>query len=201
MKSQLLSNKIILTDIDGVVLDWEYAFHIWMQEHGYEPHEDWKKFYSVEKIYSITNEKAWEYVKQFNGSAAIGFLPPLRDSMHYIKRLHEEHGFLFHAITSVGTDTNVVKLREMNLNKLFGPTTFEKVVCLSMGISKTDALQEYAEMGFAGLWIEDKVTNAVAGAGLGFRTLLMEHGHNMEYLNVQYTIVKNWKQIYEIATG
>ena len=26
--------KIILTDIDGVVLNWAYAFHVWMSEQG-----------------------------------------------------------------------------------------------------------------------------------------------------------------------
>ena len=28
-------NKLILTDADGVLLDWEYAFNIWMTEKGY----------------------------------------------------------------------------------------------------------------------------------------------------------------------
>ena len=28
-------DKIILTDIDGVVLDWEEGFNVWMQHHGH----------------------------------------------------------------------------------------------------------------------------------------------------------------------
>jgi len=32
---QLLMNKIILTDADGVLLDWEYAFDVWMRTHGF----------------------------------------------------------------------------------------------------------------------------------------------------------------------
>jgi len=31
-----LSNKVILTDVDGVLLDWEYSFNAWMNKHGYE---------------------------------------------------------------------------------------------------------------------------------------------------------------------
>jgi hypothetical protein len=30
-----MKNKIILTDIDGVCCDWEYAFDVWMREHGF----------------------------------------------------------------------------------------------------------------------------------------------------------------------
>ena len=30
-----MQEKIILTDIDGVMLDWEFAFHSWMDVHGH----------------------------------------------------------------------------------------------------------------------------------------------------------------------
>ena len=30
-----LEDKIILTDADGVLLDWESAFHKWMESHGH----------------------------------------------------------------------------------------------------------------------------------------------------------------------
>jgi hypothetical protein len=36
MKSKYKNKKIILTDCDGVCLDWEWAFNVWMQEHGFE---------------------------------------------------------------------------------------------------------------------------------------------------------------------
>jgi hypothetical protein len=34
-----MRNKIILTDCDGVSLDWEYAFDVWMREHGFNKQE------------------------------------------------------------------------------------------------------------------------------------------------------------------
>ena len=30
-----LENKVILTDADGVLFDWSYAFDQWMKRHGY----------------------------------------------------------------------------------------------------------------------------------------------------------------------
>jgi hypothetical protein len=134
----------------------------------------------------------------FNESAAIGFLPPLRDAMYYVKRLHEEHGYVFHCITSLSLDPNAKKLREMNLNKLFGDTAFEKVVCLDTGADKDHALAPYRDTGC--YWIEDKPKNADLGHDLGLRSILIEHGHNMAH-DCEYPVVKNWKEIYNIIVG
>jgi hypothetical protein len=119
--------------------------------------------------------------------------------MYYVKRLHEEHRYVFHCITSVSTEPNAVKLREMNLRKLFGKTAFERVVCLPTGADKHEALSEYKNSGL--YWIEDKPENAHVGHKLGLRSILMEHGHNMAHYHPEIPIVKNWKEIYDIITG
>ena len=49
-------NKIILTDCDGVCLDWEYGFHTWMSTHGHELKNN--NLYSVAKQYEMTDENA-----------------------------------------------------------------------------------------------------------------------------------------------
>ena len=138
-------------------------------------------------------------IKIFNESAAIGFLPPLRDAMYYVKRLHEEHGYVFHCITSLSLDANAGKLREMNLRKLFGKTAFERIVCLETGADKNEALEPYRDS--ACYWLEDKPENAEVGHKLGLRSILVEHGHNMNYVNEQIPAVKNWREIYEIITS
>ena len=115
--------KVILADCDGVLLDWEWAFSVWMRDRGYTLAENRKKSYYLHHHYNELDEKdAKKVVKLFNESAAIGFLPALRDATYYVKRLHEEHGYKFHAITSVSLDPNAIKLREMNIYKLFGRT-------------------------------------------------------------------------------
>jgi hypothetical protein len=119
--------------------------------------------------------------------------------MYYVKRLHEEHGFVFHCITSLSKDENACELRRMNLRKLFGNTAFEKFIFLDTGADKDEVLEEYRDSGL--WWIEDKITNAQVGANLGLKSLLVEHGHNMEYRNTKIPRVKNWKEIYNIVTG
>ena len=192
-------DRLILVDADGVLLDWEYAFNIWMQEHGFEQVPGSKLSYEMDERYGIPKEQVRKLIRLFNESAAIGFLPALRDAMYYVKRLHEEHGFRFHCITSLSTDPNAVKLREQNLSKLFGKTAFERLVCLPTGADKNEALEEYRDTGC--YWIEDKPVNAEAGLAAGLRPLVIEHGHNLHYYHEHITLVKNWRDVYGIVTG
>jgi len=166
-----------------------------MEQHGHAKQPGYQFIYDIGEQYGITRPQAKQLIKIFNESAAIGFLPALRDAMFYVKRLHEEHGFVFHCITSLSLDPNAGKLREMNLNKLFGNTAFERVICLDTGADKHDALEQYRDSGC--YWVEDKPENADVGHALGLRSILMEHGHNMNH-ECPYPIVKNWKEIYSI---
>ena len=73
------------------------------------------------------------------------------------------------------------------------------MTCLDTGADKDQALSEYADSGC--WWIEDKPENAQVGLKLGLRSMLMEHGHNMDYVNNQIPVVKNWRQAYDLITG
>lgn len=193
-----MKDSVILVDADGVLLNWEYAFAVWMETHGFKKVPGGDLNYDIGKRYNIDREQGKKLIKMFNESAAIGFLPPLRDAMYYVKRLHEEFGYVFHCITSLSLDPNAQKLREMNLAKLFGDTVFEKVTCLDTGADKDDALAQYKDTGC--WWIEDKYVNAELGHNLGLNSLLMEHGHNMHYFHDNIPIVKNWKEVFEKIT-
>lgn len=194
-----MKNKIILTDADGVLLDWEYAFDVYMQQHGFVKKEGGNLKYSIGVRYGIDSDQGRRLIKIFNESAHIGFLPALRDSMYYVKRLHEEHGYVFHCITSLSNNENAQELRRMNLRKLFGKTAFEKFVFLDTGADKDEALVPYKNSGC--YWIEDKIVNCQVGTQLGLKSLLVEHGHNMDYEDPAVPRVKNWREIYERIVG
>ncbi len=191
-------NKVILTDIDGVVLDWEEGFNVWMQHHGHELVEGYQFQYNVGLRYGMTREQGNKLVKQFNESAAIGFLPPLRDAQWYINLLHEKHGYKFIALTSLSLDPYAKELRVRNLKKLMGDS-FMEVICLDTGADKDEILAEYGAKYPGNYWIEDKPENLKAGTNVGLKGILIEHGHNMNE-EVDGKIVKNWEELYSYIT-
>ena len=119
--------------------------------------------------------------------------------MYYVKKLVEEHGFRFHVITSLSNDANAQELRKMNLRKLFGKVAFEKFVFLDTGADKDQALEPYRDTGY--YWIEDKKINCEVGHAMGLKSILMEHGHSLDFDHPNIPVVKNWREIYDIIVG
>ena len=199
MKEKLMNNlnKVILTDCDGVLLNWEWAFTIWMEQHGYGKQIVNPDSYDVSERYGIDINKKRELVRYFNESAAMGFLPPLRDAMYYVDLLHRKHGYTFHMITSLTKDEHAQKLRIQNTKKLFGETAFEKFIFEDTGADKDAVLEPYRDSGL--IWIEDKLANAQLGDSLGLESILVEHAHNMN--NEEFPTFATWKDIYEYITG
>ena len=187
-------DKVILVDCDGVLLDWEYSFDYWMKRHGYVKTGVCE--YDMSICYDMPRDEIKRLIRMFNESAAIRKLPPLRDAMKYVKKLHEEHGYIFHAITSLSNDQYAQHLRTKNLRELFGDTAFEKYVYLDTGADKDEELLPYKDSGC--MWVEDKPENALVGLEMGLDSYLINHHHNADFHNDDVTKVDDWKEIYEL---
>lgn len=169
-------NKVILTDCDGVVLDWELAFQEWMTEQGMTVKVP--GVYDIGELYGITKDEGHAFVKKFNESAWVGFLPAMRDARSGIAKL-VEHGWTFIAITSLSLDKKAQMLRISNLKNLFGQNVFNEVVCLDTGANKDEELIKYEGTGM--FWVEDKVENAECGLRYGLTPILIAHEHNKNH--------------------
>jgi len=184
--------KLILVDCDGVLLNWNYAFSTWIESHGYSKKvEDAGLHYYFEQIYDISAEEGMRYVRMFNESVSIGFLPPQRDAMQWVEHLHTDHGYRFHVISSMSRDPEVGRLRTKNLKKLFGESTFADFTYLDIHESKADALKQYEGSGL--WWVEDLPKHAQNGIDLGLNGVLIEHGYNMGVPDIPK--YKNWKEL------
>ena len=186
----------MLVDADGVLFNWEYAFNLYMEEHGFKEVKGARLLYNIGERYNISNNQGHTMIRHFNESAMIGFLPALRDAVEYVTKLADE-GWQFICITSLSKNKYAQKLRKKNLDKVFGEGTFKELICLGTGADKDKVLEQFEGSNL--WWIEDKVENAQAGANVGLRPLVMEHGYNMH--DDSFTRVKNWGEIYDIVTG
>lgn len=185
---------IILTDVDGVLLNWEKAFEEWMVGKGYTVHNT--NTYDQYKKFGFISKKACDrVVEQFNTSAWMGFLEPIDGSVEWVKKLVAE-GHKFEVITSMATDKYAVELRKQNLRKHFGDA-FVNVICLDTGADKDDILKTYDK----GMWwIEDKPKNCLAGLRANLKPILIEHHYNKDFINPNVVNAKDWQEIYKTVT-
>lgn len=186
-------NKVILTDCDGVLLNWEHGFHAWMKALGYKLIKGTEASYDISPRYGLTEDETRVLCRQFNTHARVGFLPPLRDAVKYVRKLHEEEGYVFHVITAQTLDPYAQKLRIRNLTDVFGADVFERFAFTECGADKRHVLEEYKDSGY--LWIEDKMENLVIGRECGLESVAIKHPYNEDaVLNFPY--YSNWRELY-----
>ena len=192
-----MNDKIILTDCDGVLLDWEAQFHLWMKAKGYDKVVE--AVYDISVAYGIEKTTAKDHVREFNESAWMGFLPAFRDARSGVARL-VENGYRFVVITSLSLDEKARMLRISNLKNIFGKDVFVDVICLDTGADKDDELIKYKDSGL--YWIEDKTENAVTGAEMGLKSILIAHAHNADAPNNKnIKRVASWADIADVIIG
>ena len=191
-----VTEKVILTDCDGVLLAWEDAFHQWMIGKGFAIKEE--AIYDISKTFGIPKTLGKKLVKEFNESAWMGFLPAFKDARSGVAKL-VEHGWQFKVITSLSLDPKAQMLRISNLKNIFGKNVFIEVICLDTGADKDEAIAKFKDSGL--WWIEDKPENAEVGLKYGLKPIIIEHEHNKEHEEDGIEYAYDWEEIITIIEG
>ena len=191
-----ISDKVILTDCDGVLLDWEYHFYKWLKAtEGYVKLTD---HYNIAKAIGVEQKLGARFVNIFNKSEEMKTLSPLRDAIKYVRKLHEEHGYIFHVITSQTNDRLAQEYRKENLRNVFGDV-FDGFTILGTGQDKDVALaKDWSNTEC--WWIEDKAANIEMGNKIGLRGILIDHSWNKNN-TYECDRASKWKDVYKIITG
>ena len=190
-----MADKTILTDCDGVLLDWEIKFRVWMERLGYKFNEDRASCYSIGEQYGVSHEKSSELIAKFNSGSDFESLPPWKDSVEYVQRLHTE-GWNFVVITTAGIHPWTYGLRRSNLDNVFGEGVINELHVLPVHGDKGTVLSKFE--GRKLFWIEDKPSNADLGVKYGLQPLLMSAPYNRNYTGPAVK-VNNWAEIYKIV--
>ena len=191
------SNRIILTDVDGVLLEWEFHFTKWMVSRGYKLKENFKSEYDMQKRFADHNVDIKSKIREFNRSAWMGTQNPMPESQTWVKLLHAE-GWTFIPISSQTSDIPAQELRKSRLEELFGEHVFYNFHILDTGSAKDDVLAEFHGTGL--WWVEDKWTNAIAGLKYNLKPLFIDHDYNRKYKHPKIRRVKNWEHIHNILS-
>ena len=203
------SNRIILTDVDGVLLEWEHHFTKWMLQrtlfdekgaryHPYRLLPNKENTYEMAERFGLSVTEIRKEIREFNRSAWMGTQRPMLESQTWVKLLAAE-GWTFIPITSQTSDIPAQQLRKKRLGELFGDRVFTNYHILGTGADKDSALAEFHNTGL--YWVEDKPKNAVAGLKCGLKPLLIDHPYNKDFEHPGITRVSNWKEIHEILSG
>lgn len=191
-------DKIILTDADGCLVDWNSGFNKFMDKRGMPQLPDTDDKYLLSLRHGISSSLATELVKEFNEGPQIEDLEPFADSVKYTQKL-ADLGFRFIVVTSISDAPQAKVFRTKNLTSIFGDI-FDEINCIEMGASKAHILKNWQDTGY--FWIEDHMRQAEAGYEAGLRTVLISHPYNSHYKTDLFPTVSYkspWEEIYNMV--
>lgn len=190
-----MSDKVILTDVDGVLLDWRSVMDDWLDEKGYIRNEVYGQTWDMSGDYNMSESDMHKLIVEFSDSSAIGYLHPLPHAVENVKKLAAK-GYTFIALSAVSNNIHTGMARADNLYNWFGDV-FEEVICIDTGASKDRDLMVLAQHYPGAYWIEDHVVNLESGIRHGLRGILMLDTHSQDY---EGTTAESWKDVLDIIT-
>jgi FMN phosphatase YigB (HAD superfamily) len=200
------NNRIILTDVDGVLLEWENHFTEWMLQRSYYNDSNERIYpykllpnkentYEMAERFGLTIPQIRKEIREFNKSAWMGTQVPMPQSQSWVKLLAAE-GWTLIPITSQTSDIPAQLLRKKRLGELFGDHVFQNYHILDTGADKDSVLAEFHGTGL--YWVEDKPKNALAGLNFGLKVILIDHPYNRDFNHPEVTRVNNWQDIHKM---
>ena len=197
------TEKIILTDADGCLLNWNHAFNQFMIDRGYAIVPGEEENYSVRERFGLSPGIKMNFIKEFNHSDRIASLEPHADALEYVAKLNDD-GYKLIVVTSLSEKPSAHEYRTHNLKEHFGDSIID-LHCLRIGVHKGEKLREWE--GTDMFWVEDHVSNAVAGARLGLRAVVIDAVYNTRYNEDDHLLYARtsqespWADIYELVKG
>jgi 5'(3')-deoxyribonucleotidase len=179
--------KVLLTDVDGVLVDWVGSFGKYAQSRGYQLNTPTPKTWEMTEWFGADNDAIRVLIQEFNSGKDFESIPVFQDALKVLPELRRHYDLV--AITCCSDDPKVISKRKKNLEML--NVDFKEIHCLPQTASKSDLLKSYSPT----IWVEDRVEGAEAGHEAGHRSFLRESTYNNEYNNPEIKVVSGWEEI------
>jgi FMN phosphatase YigB (HAD superfamily) len=184
-------SKIIYTDVDATVLDFNLHWEPWLREQGYDfPDDHLHRFNRLTLAFGISDEEESDVVHRYFACEHAYSVPAMKGAAEAMRSLHV-CGWRFVAITACPNTAGIAQRRRNNLEAVLG-VPFEEVIATGF-VSKRAVLSSLEPS----VWIEDNYDNALAGHELGFDTYLINHAYNADLPDAGMTRVNDWSEIVE----
>ena len=183
--------KTIISDCDGVILDWRNSFAAWMGSIGEHVADDSGDVrYDMTTLFpEITSKQIFDRMVEFAGSVEFSRLPYYPGAIEGILNLRQTFPEArFVVLTAVGDAANAHELRAKNLERL----GIDELILCPFGQSKRSWLDT---MHGPAIFIEDHPDQAAAGRDAGHATYLVEHVYNRDVQVPGVTRVSGWIDI------
>ena len=168
-----MEKKLILVDIDGVVLEHGTQFFHWLDQKGVlKGNNESEKIAFLYQWHHNEPTELAEIYAQSGEEIHYQFQQPFKDAKIYLHLLHEE-GWHFKAITCHGNSRKALIQRKENLFFHFKEKMWDEIICLGHTECKKLSLTKHKNENL--FWVEDTLSNALLGQELGLHPIWMRN--------------------------
>ena len=191
-----MAEKLIITDIDGVVLNWHDAFVDWMQMQGYKSSGIKHHDADIHLELNITFDEAMAKKYEFNSSLSGSCLQPYGNSDIVIPQLFEQ-GYKFIGITSYSDQPIAQYYRYLNLEEYVPTESFAEMRFLPSGSPKAETLEAFRDTNL--YYVDDRIINVNTARNVGMKPIIMRHDYNLHFDHPVIQTVTDWFDIARIV--
>jgi FMN phosphatase YigB (HAD superfamily) len=191
--------KLLLVDVDGVLLDWIGGFATWIRKYQFSDHSQYKFATTGVKLLEdgpIPKEIVTNYIKLFNSSLEFGYLNAIEGAKKGLNHLYKKEWEIV-TLSSFSDDELAFAAREDNIHDHFGHV-FSDCDHLPLDASKKASLQYYRDTypDHLILFIDDSPQHVIDALEVGIDAKLFVRPHNNQHDLVRDYGV-NWNDIVE----
>lgn len=185
-----MQSKLIVVDVDGVLLDYEAAFS---EYHNVDIDKFWANGY-------VSDPNLQTMFHEFRDSIEFAQIPRVAGAF-FAMRLLRDMNYRIIALTACGAEDHVVERRIFNLEREFGPDTFDDIIVRNLKASKQADLDALHQPG--ALFVDDQMRYIKEGVQAGYHTTYMNTPYNANVDSVPHEQVWGWGEVMRniYATG